>query len=114
MAYFATIGKPDTTGFANRIRREVVVQHEWVATLTFQCIDDLGISGRTQSNRANRLGFTTGEQGGTVYFSQDVHFTGNGTYSAGVTTVDTGFTGQNALAYQILLNALEDIFHVVS
>ena len=61
MTDFTTTSTTHTTRFTYRVRREVVVQHEWVTTLAFQCVDDLYVTASTQSTSYDRLSFTTSE-----------------------------------------------------
>jgi hypothetical protein len=79
---FATAGEADATGLAHRVGREVVVQHERIATLAFEGIDDLRVAGRAERHRADRLGLTAGEQRRTVSLGQYIDFAGDGTHGA--------------------------------
>ena len=90
MTHFTTVGEPDPARFTHRVGREVVVQHEGIATLAFQGVDDLGIPGGTQRDGTNGLGFAAGEQRRTVYLGQNIHFAGNRTHGAGVAAIDAG------------------------
>ena len=79
------------------------MQHKRIATLAFQRINNLRVTGRTQGHGTDGLRFTTGEQGATVHLGQHVDFTGDWTHSAVVAAINTRLTGQDALAHQVLL-----------
>ena len=62
MTDFAAAGKADTAGFTDRVRREIIMQHEVFAICAFQRIDKLLIIARAQSGDHQRLRFTAREQ----------------------------------------------------
>ena len=70
-------GSTESPGLSHRIGREIIVQHERVATFPLQRIDDLGIAGGTQCDSANGLGLAPGEQGRAVGPGQDAHLAGD-------------------------------------
>ncbi|OYW19304.1 MAG: hypothetical protein B7Z55_09120, partial [Planctomycetales bacterium 12-60-4] len=62
VADFPATGSADRTDFANRVRREVVVEHKPLSELRIQPVDTLRIARGSQHNRRQRLGFTACEQ----------------------------------------------------
>src|SRR5690606_41260225 len=58
-----TTGCAHATTLAYSIGWEVVVQHEGIFPLAFQCINHLNIAGITQRGNYQRLSFTTSKQG---------------------------------------------------
>ena len=71
MAHFAAPGGTKTSNFANRIGREVVVEHEVLVAQAFQPVDHLlGVLG-AQRGGADRLRFTAREQRRTVRARQE-------------------------------------------
>ncbi len=63
---------------AHRERREVVVQHEALGLLAFVDFEPLHVFGSAQRGGDQRLGFATGEDGGTVRAWQCSHLDGDG------------------------------------
>ena len=58
---FATAGAAQERHFANRERREVVVQHEALLGFAFEGLQPLHVFAGTQRGRDQRLGFAAGE-----------------------------------------------------
>src|SRR5690606_6436130 len=61
----ATAGAAHAAALAHRERREVVVQHEGIALLAFQGVQQLGVTGGAEGGNDQGLGFAAGEQGRT-------------------------------------------------
>ena len=61
MANLTTLRRTNKARFTDAKRREVVMQHEWVFTLTINGVDYLGVSTGTQCCRDDCLCFTSGE-----------------------------------------------------
>ena len=109
VADFATPGEAKTAGFANGIRREIIVQHEMLAIIFSQAIDDLLVLARTQCCRHQGLGLATRKQGGTVRSGKDTDLGGNRSNRLGVATVNAATGFQDIATNDILLQALENI-----
>ena len=62
MTYFAALRRADAAGFTGGVGRHVVVEHEAVAILSLQRIDDLLVAAGAQCGDNKRLRFTAGEQ----------------------------------------------------
>ena len=84
------------------------MQHEWVTTLAFQCVDDLYVTASAQRTSNNRLSFTTSEYCRTMNALQCAHFNVDWTHSLSVTTVDTWLTAKDALTYSRFLDRCKD------
>ena len=74
---FATILAAEAPGFADRERREVVVEEEALAVFaTGVVVEFLGFVERSEGCEGDRLGFAAGEEGGAVDAREDVDFRG--------------------------------------
>ena len=62
MADLAPAGRAHAARFAGRIGREVVVQHEMLAVLAFERVDDLLVLAGAERGDDERLGLAAGEQ----------------------------------------------------
>lgn len=98
VADFAALGHADAAGFAGGERRHVVVQHEAVAVLAHERVNDLLVLLGAQRGHDQRLGFTAGEQGAAVRARQHAQAHADGTHGAGVATIDTRFAVQDLAA----------------
>src|SRR5207253_2772349 len=107
---FATTSATHATTLAHRERREVVVQHEGVFFLAFQGVQQLCVTGGTQSRDYQSLGFTTGEQCRTVGLRQNTDFDVQRTYSAGVAAVDTWLAVNDVFANGAVFDFTESSF----
>ena len=61
MADFAAAGRAHAADFANRVGREVVVQHEVLAVLALERVDDLLVLAGAERDHDQRLGLAAGE-----------------------------------------------------
>src|SRR4030095_15822510 len=106
VADFTPSGRAKPTGFADGVRREIVMQQEVLAVLTLERIDDLFILAGAKGRHRQRLGFAAREQGGAVRTRQDADLAEDRADSAGVATVDPpcGLEdgAANDLAFQLL------------
>ncbi len=75
---------------AHGVGREVVVQHEVLAMLAFQRIDDLLVLSRAEGRDAERLGLAAGEQRAPVGAGQDADLADDGAHGLRVAAVDAG------------------------
>ncbi len=101
MTDFAALGRAYATGFAGGVRREVVVQHEAVGIFALQRVDFLLVTRGAQGRHHQRLGFATGEQGGTVGARQYAGTDGDRAHGAGIATVDARFAVENLAAHDL-------------
>src|SRR5690606_39970603 len=99
VADLATASGAHATALTHRIGREVVVQQEGVFLLAFEGVEDLRIAGGAECGYDQRLGFATGEQGGTVGLAEHADFDVQATDGAGVATIDTGLAVDDVLAH---------------
>jgi hypothetical protein len=67
-------GEPDATGFADRIGREVVVQHEVHLAGAFEAVDELLVIAGAESCDHEGLRLAAGEDGRAVGTRQHAHF----------------------------------------
>ena len=72
VADFAPARRSHAARFTDRVGREVVVQHEVLAVLAFQRVDDLLVLAGAQGRDAERLRLAAGEQRGAMGARQDM------------------------------------------
>ena len=89
------------------------MQHEGVAALAFECVDDLSIATGTQRYCTNGLSFTTSKQSRSVSLVEDVNFTNDRSNCAAVAPVNSRFATNNALANNILFEGFKLILDIV-
>ena len=88
VADFATLGAAETTGFTDRVGREVVVQQERLFVGSRQRVDILLVLAGAERGHDHRLGFTAGEQRRAVGAGQHADFGDDVAHGLGVTAVD--------------------------
>ena len=76
VADLAPAGRPHAAGLAGRVRREVVVQHEVLAVLAFERVDDLLVLAGAERGDDERLGLAAGEQRRAMGARQDADLGG--------------------------------------
>src|SRR5690554_4487359 len=113
VADLATPGSGHPTGFTDGVRREVIVQHEGFLALPFQGIRDQRIAAGAQGSGHQSLGFTPGEQRGTMGIGQHTHFNLDGPDRIVVTPVDTGLAFNDIGTDHFFLQLLEQADHFV-
>ena len=86
------------------------MQHERVFFLAFQGVQQLCVTGSTQSRDYQGLGFTTGEQRRTVSLRQNADFDVQRTHGAGVATVDTWLAVNDVFANGAVFDFTEGCF----
>src|SRR2546425_4258064 len=77
MANLTPARTTDRPALAHTERREVVIEHEFLAVFVREAIHPLLISHRAQGRCHQRLRFTTLEDGRTMRAGQDAYFTGD-------------------------------------
>src|SRR5579864_2018477 len=92
-----------------RERREVVVQHERLAPLALEGVDDLRIAGGAERGDDQRLGLAAGEERRAVSARQHADSHVDGTHGARIAAVDTRLTVEDALAHDGALELEEDV-----
>ena len=88
MANFTTARRTKAADFTDRIRREVVVQHEAFIMQAVEAIDHLLRVLGTQGTGCDGLCFTTGEQRRTMRTRQEMRFRNNRADLGGRATID--------------------------
>ena len=89
------------------------MEHEGVSTLTFQRIDNLRITSRTECYRTNCLSFATSKQRRAVSIVEYVNLASNLTYCATITTINTRLARKDTLTNDALLKRLKFVFDIV-
>ena len=88
VADLATTRTADATDFANRIGREVIMQHEVRFEVAVQRVDELFVIAGAERRDDQTLGFPTGEQGRAMGPRQQPGFHGDRTHLIQRATVD--------------------------
>src|SRR5262245_44327914 len=109
MADLATARAPQERDFADRKRREVVVEHEALPGLAFEALDLLGIFGGAERTGDQRLRLAAGEDGGAVRTGEDAGLDPDGPYLIEGTTIETHPMLQDLVAQHFFLEVLEDL-----
>jgi hypothetical protein len=91
---FAALGRPDTTGFAGRVRRHVVVEHEALGVFAHQRVDPLLVACGAQCCHDQRLRFAAGEKRRPVSARQHARADENGPHRARVAAIDARLARQ--------------------
>lgn len=89
VADFAASRAAQTAAFADRKRREVVVEHKVFFVFAHQTVDNLRVFAGAEGGNHQRLGFAAGENGGTVGGRQNVDFAPDRADGFGVAAVNT-------------------------
>ncbi len=88
MADFAPLRRADEACLADAVRREVVMQHERVAPLAFERIDDLRVAAGAERGYDERLRLAAREHGRAVRSRQHAHLNVDRAHGVRVATVD--------------------------
>ena len=107
VADFAPARRTHTARFAHRVRREIVVQHEMLAVLALERIDDLLVLAGAQRRHDQRLGLAAGEQRRTVGAGQDADFGIDVTDFVELAAIRTALRLQHFVAEDALLQDAE-------
>ena len=104
VADLAALGRADATGLAGRVRRHVVVEHEAVAVLAHQRVDDLFVACSTERRHDHRLRFAAREQRRPVRAREYAGADRDRTHGARVAAVDPRLAGQLARLAKVLVD----------
>ena len=88
VADLAAAGRAGAAGFADRIMREVVVQHERLFIRPLQRVDELLVLGGAERGHHQSLGLAAGEQRRAVGARQYADFRHDRTHGLEVAAVD--------------------------
>ena len=107
VADLAPAGRAHAAGLAGRVGREVVVQHEVLAVLAFQRVDDLLVLAGAEGGDRQRLGLAAGEQRRAVRARQHADLARDRAHRLGVAAVDALAGRQDGAAHDVALEVLE-------
>src|SRR5690606_21878160 len=107
VADLTPLRRADEARLADAVRREVVVQHERLAALAFERIDDLRIAAGAERRDDQCLRLAAREERGAVRPRQHADGHGDRPHGPYVTAVDTRLAAQHSAAHDLLLEALE-------
>ena len=108
MADFAAAGAAHAASLAHRVGWEVVVQHEVLAVLAFQRVDDLLVLAGAEGGHHQRLGFAAGEQRGAMGAWQYADLNFDRTHGLGVAAIDALAGVENVVAHGLVFELAED------
>ena len=106
VADFAATYAGHASHFADRERREVVVQHEALLLLALEGLQALRVVACAQGRRYQRLRFAAGEERRAVRAGQNADFDGDGTNFVECTAVGTDALLGDLLAEDVLAQSL--------
>ncbi len=107
MADLAATGEAEAAGFAHRIRRKIVMQHEVFAVLAGERIDDLFILAGAEGRDDQRLCFAAREQRAAVRPRQQSDVNIDGADAGRVAAVDATVAGDDVAADNVFFQILE-------
>ena len=109
VADLAAAGRAHAAGLADRIGREVVVQHERLFVRSLQGIDELLVVAGAERGNHQSLGLATGEQRRAVGARQQADLGHDGTHRLQVAAVDARALVEDVVADDRLLELLEHV-----
>jgi hypothetical protein len=114
MADFAALRARHHAGLTHRERREVVVQHEGLAALALQRVNDLRIATGAERRDHEGLRLTAREQRRAMGTRQYTDLHGDRANRRRIATVDTRIAAEDPLADDLAFEAEQLITHVIS
>ena len=112
VANFAAARTRHATGFADRERREVVVEHEALPRLALEALDLLRIVGGAERAGDERLRFAAREDGRAVRAREDAGLDPDVADLVELAAVEPDAVGEHFFAEDLLLQLLEDRLRV--
>ena len=107
MADLAALGRTHEARLAHRERREVVVQHERLAALAGERVDDLRVAAGAERGRDERLGLAAREDRRSVGARQRADFDADRADRLEVAAVDARLAGEDHVANQPVLEVVQ-------
>ena len=98
VADLAALRRADAAGLAGRVRRHVVVEHEALAVLAHQRVDDLLVARGAERGDDQRLRLAAREQRRAVRARQHAGADGDRAHGARVAAVDARLAGEDLVA----------------
>src|SRR6185437_8838044 len=113
VADLAPLGRSHHAGLAYRERREVVMQHERLAPLALERVDDLRVAGCAERRDDQSLCLTAGEQRRAMRARQHSDLDRDWTDRLGIAAIDARLAVENALANDVALELEESRVDIV-
>ena len=107
MADFAASGPRHTASFADRVGREIVVQHEGLFISSLQRIDILLVFAGAERRHHQCLGLAAGEQRAAMRARQDSHLAHDRAHGLQVAAVDAVSGLEDGATHHIFFRVLE-------
>ena len=101
VADLAALRRTHAAGLAGGVRRHVVVEHEALAVLARERVDDLLVAAGAERHGDQRLGFAAGEQGRAVGARQHAHAHVDRPHGARVAAVDARLAVEDLAAHDL-------------
>ena len=109
VADLAALRRADAAGFAGGVRRHVVVEHEAVAVLAHQRVDDLLVARGAERGHDHRLRLAAREQRRAVRTRQHAGADADRAHGARVAAVDARLAGEDLLADDLRLEVEHEV-----
>ena len=109
MADLAALGRADAAGLAGGVRRHVVVEHEAVAVLAHQRVDDLLVARGAERGHDERLRLAAREQRRAVRARQHAGADRDRAHGARVAAVDARLAGEDLVADDLRLEVEQHV-----
>jgi hypothetical protein len=107
MTDLATLRGAHEACLAHGKRREVVVQHEWLAALAGERVDNLRVAPSAEGSRDQRLRLASGEDGGAVGARQRAHLDADRADRLEIAAVDARLAREDHVANQAVLEVVQ-------
>ncbi len=107
VTHFATTGAAHGLHFADRVGREVVVQHEMLVLIATQRVETLGITCRAERGGDDGLRLAARKQRRAVRARQDAELDADGAHGARIATIETTAFVQHLRAHGVVAKVFE-------
>ncbi len=108
----AALGAAHEAGLADTVRRKIVMQHEPIAVLAFQRVDDLRVAIGAEGCNDDRLCLAPREYRRAVSPREHAGRNRDRAHGRGVATIDAGLTAQHAIPHDAALELAERARHL--
>src|SRR5581483_1887180 len=113
VADLAALGWPHAAGFAGRIRRHVVVEHEALAVFAGERVDDLLVAAGAKGYRDQSLSLAARKKRGAVRARQHADAHGDRAHGARIAPVDARLAVEDLAAHDLRLEVEIDVLQLV-
>ena len=111
---FSPTGSADHATFSDRVRREVVVEHESLLVFLDRPVDSLSVTWCAEGDGADRLSFASGEDGRAVHSWQQVDAAVDVPQVVHASAIESRLVVENQVSDDELLEVMEGVLEVTS